>query len=705
MGGEIIICGKRFAVDREVYTFEDPRPDPNHPDRQLCPFDAYLRCHFRNTYDLERCPPEGQEGHDPACEPCGCSETSVGPPDDKAAHGRLYRYTERWKLRNVPKELRHRELKKFVNQFVVHFDGLFSAEQCFRVLHNERGLSAHFLIDGKGIIYQTLDLEHCAFHAAGVNQISVGVEMQSRGRAWGKDANFYKNKPEERRSVFCTIHGQRFLAWDFTEPQYEAMIELSRVLSEQLDIPFATPTENGQPIWAVVPTITRFKGFIGHYHITDNKWDPGPFDFLRLFRGVSARVLFPLMPPSKEKLKADDEERMFNQAAVQHYRASEELAEEQGVGAHFPMGPLGSSQLWHGGLHLAAPRNTPVYAPMTGEVVLARMDNPCTVGSCNFVLLRHTLHQADQEIKFYTLFFHLAKDVDIPYNPRSVPGWITRVSDNPTLKATLESGQVTRLNLTVQDGEVIGYLDLAGPEDTRDGRRLKRASQVHFAVFSLENLGEKLDPGFWRVVESDGSSRLADDRSLLDLVDRPLAGRPRDGRLSRQELREFFHRDRRREELRRVAARHLSEWTDGGWEEDLAQAGDFADLPRDARRALINTQIKPTLWWTASAARHAGLPDPKDALIYSYHPVTFIIWLRKLTQKMKDLRPAQVEEVKSQADAQAFNKSYDKRIDAYKLDSESTVAMISKDELSDLKNQDMTLEQLIEGYPDDKGKQ
>ena len=70
-----------------------------------------------------------------------------------------------------------------IRQFVVHHDGCQDSRTCFQVLHNERGLSVHFLIDNDGTIFQTLDLVDCAFQAAGVNEISVGVELANRGDA------------------------------------------------------------------------------------------------------------------------------------------------------------------------------------------------------------------------------------------------------------------------------------------------------------------------------------------------------------------------------------------------------------------------------------------------------------------------------------------------------------------------------------------
>jgi hypothetical protein len=57
-------------------------------------------------------------------------------------------------------------LQGIVSQFVLHFDGCVNSRSCFKSMHNRTrpgggngcGLSAHFMIDTDGTIYQTLDL-------------------------------------------------------------------------------------------------------------------------------------------------------------------------------------------------------------------------------------------------------------------------------------------------------------------------------------------------------------------------------------------------------------------------------------------------------------------------------------------------------------------------------------------------------------------
>src|SRR5580692_2668587 len=45
-------------------------------------------------------------------------------------------------------------LQKVVDQFVLHFDVCGTSRTCFFVLHDDRDLSVHFLLDVDGTIYQ-----------------------------------------------------------------------------------------------------------------------------------------------------------------------------------------------------------------------------------------------------------------------------------------------------------------------------------------------------------------------------------------------------------------------------------------------------------------------------------------------------------------------------------------------------------------------
>lgn len=77
-------------------------------------------------------------------------------------------------------------LRQHVDQFVLHYDVCGVSRQCFRVLHDMRGLSVHFMLDIDGTIYQTMDVKERAWHATISNDRSVGIEIANMG-AYGRD--------------------------------------------------------------------------------------------------------------------------------------------------------------------------------------------------------------------------------------------------------------------------------------------------------------------------------------------------------------------------------------------------------------------------------------------------------------------------------------------------------------------------------------
>src|SRR3954469_12618492 len=79
-------------------------------------------------------------------------------------------------------------LQKVVDQFVIHFDVCGVSRQCFKVLHDYRDLSVHFMLDLDGTIYQTLDLKERAFHATSSNTRSIGIEIANMG-AYSSETN------------------------------------------------------------------------------------------------------------------------------------------------------------------------------------------------------------------------------------------------------------------------------------------------------------------------------------------------------------------------------------------------------------------------------------------------------------------------------------------------------------------------------------
>ena len=117
-----------------------------------------------------------------------------------------------------------------------------SSTQCQKVL-DKRGISVHFLIDNDGTIYQTLDLQHAAYHAGNVNRKSVGVEIANA--YYPKYQSTYVRKGFGERPLVedAWVHGDKldpFLG--FYPVQIEALKELWVAVPNATGVPYRTPT-------------------------------------------------------------------------------------------------------------------------------------------------------------------------------------------------------------------------------------------------------------------------------------------------------------------------------------------------------------------------------------------------------------------------------------------------------------------------------
>ncbi len=204
-------------------------------------------------------------------------------------------------------------LKKSIDQFVIHYDVCGTSRRCFKVLHDLRGLSVHFLLDVDGTLYQTLDLAHRARHAGSSNSRSIGIEIAHFGaypkgskpleQRWKlTDDGLRINLPESLGPppggpFFCAtpemhkgrINGVQLLQPDFTEAQYLTLSRLTDSLIEIFPkIKRQVPRlENGtvDPNVLSTESLASFQGILGHWHVTKRKIDPGPaFNWDRVVR-------------------------------------------------------------------------------------------------------------------------------------------------------------------------------------------------------------------------------------------------------------------------------------------------------------------------------------------------------------------------------------------------------------------------------------
>lgn len=209
-----------------------------------------------------------------------------------------------------PKELG--ALRAQIDQFVLHYDVCGLSQSCYKVLL-ERKLSVHFLLDVDGTLYQCLDLEDRAWHATKSNARSIGVEIANlgayppgRGRIleqwYTEDADGpyltpparlgeggirtegFVARPARWQKVVGQTQGETLEQYDFTLEQYAALAKLAAGLARvfpriEAEAPRA---EDGSVASAVLADAawTEFHGILGHYHVQQNKTDPGPaFDW------------------------------------------------------------------------------------------------------------------------------------------------------------------------------------------------------------------------------------------------------------------------------------------------------------------------------------------------------------------------------------------------------------------------------------------
>lgn len=212
------------------------------------------------------------------------------------------------------------KLAEVVDLFVVHYDVAGTSRTCFRVLQEMRGLSVHFMIDIDGTIYQTLDMRERAWHASQANTRSIGVEIAQMGarrpaevrqlEEWYKDSpgltkltvparygdagvrtQRFQGEAARPGLLRGTIHGANYVQYDYTPEQYKSLIKLiagvSRVLPK-IDTE-APRGPDGRVLTRVLSDTEyeNFSGVVGHYHLTENKIDPGPaFDWEGVLYGV-----------------------------------------------------------------------------------------------------------------------------------------------------------------------------------------------------------------------------------------------------------------------------------------------------------------------------------------------------------------------------------------------------------------------------------
>jgi N-acetylmuramoyl-L-alanine amidase len=572
-GSSIIVAGQRVEVGRPVVLWSDPQG-----------FDAYqTRC-------------IDQSG--------GCCD------------GESKRYGSR-------KGVDHRteaDLRQVVSQLVLHFDGCVNSRSCFKSMHNRPrpagstgcGLSAHFMIDADGTIYQTLDLVERAYHAEEVNSESVGVEICNRGKVdrseWPKLPAEYRTRPT--RDV--VINGEHHLAYDFRPEQYDSITALARALLRIFPrIKPVIPERDGQPIMDTLSDPLSFAGIVGHLHVDqqEQKWDPGALDWHRIMRALNG-FEFPVQLRSFTEIPREQADLLSAR------RAAFFNAEERATG-YFPVMP---GRVWHSGVHIRSSLGAPVRAPTRGTIIAARR---ATMGasSRSFVLMRHDLDVDGTPVVFYSLLAHLAVP-ELGSSEASAIPWLQALAEGPAdRRVALNAGEVVTLNQRVETGDLVGAVGTVsrGPE---------QGPEVHFEIFTTERLGGDFGRAFHYV-------NAADDGPLVHRADLVAAANANgDQQLDFEELQHFFRAGDldRRQALRRVVIRHRHEWGDRTSAAEFVGLRELAGIPDEERKRIYDVAIAPYVFWTDDLAHATGLPT--NQTVYSYNPLTFMLELASRAAKV-----------------------------------------------------------------------
>ncbi|QEH33116.1 N-acetyl-anhydromuranmyl-L-alanine amidase [Aquisphaera giovannonii] len=295
-GDEIAVCGQLYHTTTPVVLWSDPGG-----------YDAYrLEPRFKPLSDS--IPPARKEDTQPALRSTfGLRRRNLSADDLERVRG------GGWDLPT---------LRKAVDQFVIHYDVCGTSRRCFQVLHDQRNLSVHFMLDADGTIYQTLDLKEQAWHATIANARSIGIEIANMGAYPPASAQaldrWYRTTPggdtfltipdaelpflRDRDAVLRparaariggNIQGQDLVQYDLTERQYQALIRLTATLCTlfpgiRCDYP---KDASGKLIPVKIPNdqLDRYRGIVGHFHVQTNKTDPGPaFQWDKLVDGTKA---------------------------------------------------------------------------------------------------------------------------------------------------------------------------------------------------------------------------------------------------------------------------------------------------------------------------------------------------------------------------------------------------------------------------------
>jgi N-acetyl-anhydromuramyl-L-alanine amidase AmpD len=339
-GDEIMVCGQLFHTGAPVVLWTDPGGyDAYRTDRRFAPYDkasfeattqevadakksgkpSALTITSPNRYSMRLTQPSTRPTSRPA----------TGPTTRELLNGLQFELDDA-QLESARAGWRLADLQQRVDQFVYHYDVAGTSQTCFKVLHDMRGLSVHFMLDIDGTIYQTLDLKERAWHATTSNTRSIGIEIANMGayptRANNAFSEWYAKDqlghtvihipsryngggvrdqttvlhPARDEVITGVVQGKTYHQFDLTPQQYDSLIKLTATLCTvfpkmKCDYP---RDKEGKLIPQKLPDeeLEKYQGLLGHYHVQKDKQDPGPaFQWDKVINGARELMNPPAM--------------------------------------------------------------------------------------------------------------------------------------------------------------------------------------------------------------------------------------------------------------------------------------------------------------------------------------------------------------------------------------------------------------------------
>ena len=93
-------------------------------------------------------------------------------------------------------------------------------------------------------------------------------------------------------SETMSLNGAKVQAYGYTDAQYRSLGALARTLASVFPaLAEVAAVNDGKVIADALPLVAEAQGFLGHWHVEAQRWDPGPgFDWVRLGKALTTRT-------------------------------------------------------------------------------------------------------------------------------------------------------------------------------------------------------------------------------------------------------------------------------------------------------------------------------------------------------------------------------------------------------------------------------